>query len=117
MDTSSWDGSLSKTEFDLSVRSFAEKWKRSNPDYPPWFWVSCPKKPWIPSRDVEGHFTLERIRVHESSEEDRDRVSKSGEEETTCCGKEDAIDYATLVGLSTLGIQVFNNGRGIVLIL
>ncbi|KAF5746244.1 ubiquitin-like-conjugating enzyme ATG10 isoform X1 [Tripterygium wilfordii] len=98
MDTSSWDGSLSKTEFDLAVRSFAEKWKRNNTDYPPWLWVSCPKQPWLPSHDVEGYSSLEKIRLynHGSSEEDSDRVTQSGEEETTC-GNEDAIDSAMLV--------------------
>lgn len=51
-DVSSWDGTLSASEFYLAACAFADKWKMFNPAYPQWSWVSCPKQPFVASHNV-----------------------------------------------------------------
>ncbi|KAK9091674.1 hypothetical protein Sjap_024851 [Stephania japonica] len=40
---SSWDGTISYSEFCDAARALSEKWKLSNSACPPWTWVHCQK--------------------------------------------------------------------------
>ncbi|KAK9281280.1 hypothetical protein L1049_004177 [Liquidambar formosana] len=80
MDISSWDGTLSSSDFCLAACAFVEKWKSVNPGLPPWSWVPCPKSPWFASH-----------------EEDAVEVSHSGKEELGCSEEEEPIDNALSV--------------------
>lgn len=64
---------------------------------PPWSWVPCPKSPWFTSPEVDGYLSLENMCILQSGEEDVDEVGHTGKEESSCSGKEDSIDNATLV--------------------
>ncbi|KAJ4730374.1 ubiquitin-like-conjugating enzyme ATG10 [Melia azedarach] len=97
MDILSWDGTLSSTDFSLAARSFADRWKRFNPSFPPWSWVACKKQPWIASREVDEYLSLENICLLILSEEDHGEESGTVEEESSCSKEEEPIDTATLV--------------------
>ncbi|KAL5794476.1 hypothetical protein ACOSP7_003070 [Xanthoceras sorbifolium] len=96
MDISSWDGTISSSDFSLATRTFADKWKRLDHTFPPWSWVACTKQPWVASHEVQGYLSLENICLLGLSEEDHAEGSRT-EEETGCSKEEEPIDTATLV--------------------
>ncbi|KAJ9697537.1 hypothetical protein PVL29_009385 [Vitis rotundifolia] len=63
MDISSWDGTLSSSDFCLAAHAFTEKWKRINPVLPPWSWV-----PQAKITMVEGYLSLENMCILRSCE-------------------------------------------------
>lgn len=96
VDTLSWEGTLSSSDFRVAASAFMEKWKRICSAFPPWSWVLCPKQPWVASHEVEGYLSLENILL-KSSEEELDEPSCLGNEETCSSEEEEPIDNATLV--------------------
>ncbi|XP_021907198.1 ubiquitin-like-conjugating enzyme ATG10 [Carica papaya] len=96
-DVSSWDGTLSASEFYLAACAFADKWKMFNPAYPQWSWVSCPKQPFVASHNADKYLSLEKICVLRSSKEGHDEGSHIGKEGTECSKDEELIDKATLI--------------------
>ena len=52
VDTLSWEGTLSSSDFRVAASAFMEKWKRICSAFPPWSWVLCPKQPWVASHEV-----------------------------------------------------------------
>lgn len=61
MDISSWDGTLSLSDFFLAAHAFIEKWKKINPVLPQWSWVPLAKSPWLASHEVSfAHFVMLR---------------------------------------------------------
>ncbi|XAR58795.1 hypothetical protein NMG60_11014340 [Bertholletia excelsa] len=98
IDVSTWDGTISSRDFQVAALAFAEKWKRLNSTIlPQWSWVSSPKRPWIASHEGEGYLSLENVILHGLSQEGNGKVSHTKEEESSCCGLDDAIDHASLV--------------------
>uniref|UniRef100_A0A2N9F8V7 Ubiquitin-like-conjugating enzyme ATG10 n=1 Tax=Fagus sylvatica TaxID=28930 RepID=A0A2N9F8V7_FAGSY len=95
VDTLSWEGTLSSSDFRVAASAFMEKWKRICSAFPPWSWVLCPKQPWVASHEVEGYLSLENILL-KSSEEELDEPSCLGNEETCSSEEEEPIDNATL---------------------
>lgn len=108
MDISSWDGTLSSSDFCLAAHAFTEKWKRINPVLPPWSWVPRPKSPWLTSHEVEGYLSLENMCILRSCEEDHDEKSHKGNEEPNCPGKDEYIDNATLVQSYSHDVRYFD---------
>ncbi|XVF21255.1 hypothetical protein REPUB_Repub12eG0074200 [Reevesia pubescens] len=98
MDVLHWDGTLSAKDFKTGAVSFAQKWETLNLAFPPWSWIPCPKDPWLPSPEEEGYLSLEKLCISRPNEEDIDQNSQidTVEEETSCSGKDDVIDDATL---------------------
>ncbi|KAJ0052122.1 hypothetical protein Pint_03127 [Pistacia integerrima] len=97
MDILSWDGALSSSEFSIAAHDFIEKWKKFNPTYPPWSWVTCKKQSCVASHEVEKYLSLENISFLSLPEEDHGDESQIGEEEISCSKEEEPIDSATLV--------------------
>ncbi|KAF9605844.1 hypothetical protein IFM89_018864 [Coptis chinensis] len=96
---SSWDGTLSPNDFNISARALCEKWKVIYPVFPPWAWVPCPRPFGAASRQVEGYLSLEGFYCPKSIEGEIDNGSSS-KEEATCPTEEEVVDDATLVYLS-----------------
>ncbi|XP_024020854.1 ubiquitin-like-conjugating enzyme ATG10 isoform X2 [Morus notabilis] len=89
MDVLSWDGTISSREFRVAVRAFAERWKESNPDFPPWTWVPSAKRhPGLTSNQIDGYLTLERLCLTESTEKD----IPFQQEVSALCSKVDASE-------------------------
>ncbi|XP_055812938.1 ubiquitin-like-conjugating enzyme ATG10 isoform X2 [Solanum dulcamara] len=42
---SSWDGTITSTEFHNAASTFAEIWNNFDLGFPNWSWINCPKKP------------------------------------------------------------------------
>ncbi|XP_044503469.1 ubiquitin-like-conjugating enzyme ATG10 isoform X2 [Mangifera indica] len=97
MDISSWDGALSPSDFYVAAHNFIEKWRRFNPTYPPWSWVSCKKQSWIAPHEIEKYLSLENICLLSLSEEDHGDESQVGEDHNSCSQGEEPVDSATLV--------------------
>jgi ubiquitin-like-conjugating enzyme ATG10 len=89
-----YDGTLSSIEFSDAASVFADKWKRFNPNMPPWTWVSPQKIPGLVSNQVEGYLSLENFCIPKSIELDNGEVNGSCN-----CDDEELIDDATLVQL------------------
>ncbi|CAN1182006.1 Ubiquitin-like-conjugating enzyme ATG10 [Linum perenne] len=85
-EASSWDGTLSLSNFSASARAFADKWKLlNNPAFPPWV--------------EEGYLSLENMCIVNPTKDNVDQV-----EETNLPEKEEqeSTDSATLVECSDL---------------
>ncbi|EXB61161.1 hypothetical protein L484_007427 [Morus notabilis] len=115
MDVLSWDGTISSREFRVAVRAFAERWKESNPDFPPWTWVPSAKRhPGLTSNQIDGYLTLERLCLTESTEkdipfqEDSYEVTQVEKEETASFEEEDPADNATLVERHSFGVHYYD---------
>ncbi|OUZ99304.1 Autophagy-related protein 3 [Macleaya cordata] len=114
---SSWDGTLSSSDFRVAATTLSKKWKVINPVFPPWTWVPCPRRPfWVASSDseVDGYLSLENFYQLSSNEVGHrcsietqalnnlvdvlcSYKSSPAKEELVNCGKEEPVDNATLV--------------------
>ncbi|CAN1345252.1 Ubiquitin-like-conjugating enzyme ATG10 [Linum perenne] len=95
-EASSWDGTLSLSNFSASARAFADKWKLlNNPAFPPWVWVNSHKPSvFTSSHQVEeGYLSLENMCIVNPTKDNVDQV-----EETNLPEKEEqeSTDSATL---------------------
>ncbi|KAK3031840.1 hypothetical protein RJ639_035977 [Escallonia herrerae] len=97
VDVSSWNGTLSLSDFRESASAFAEKWKEFNSAVPQWSWVVCPPRPWIAARDVDGYLSLKNAFLPRYKEEDNIGGCQIGEEEPSCSDVNERTDNAILV--------------------
>ncbi|KAK3011534.1 hypothetical protein RJ639_011574 [Escallonia herrerae] len=97
IDFSSWNGTLSFSDFHESASAFAEKWKKFNSAVPQWSWVVCPRRPWIAARDVDGYLSMENAFLPRYKEEDNIGDCQIGEEEPSCSDVDERTDNAILV--------------------
>ncbi|KAG5071786.1 hypothetical protein JHK86_006997 [Glycine max] len=93
-----WDGTLSSFDFSLSAHTFSDKWKRFNPSFPAWKWITCPKQHHlVASHKVEGYLSLENMCHIKSSQEQESDRSLTWKEESNISQREEPFDKATLV--------------------
>ncbi|KAF9604386.1 hypothetical protein IFM89_006395 [Coptis chinensis] len=104
--SSSWDGTLSPNDFNISARALCEKLKVIYPVFPPWAWVPCLRPFGAASRQVEGYLSLEGFCCPKSIEGEIDNGSSS-KEDATYPREEEAVDDATLM------VQERLAGRGV----
>lgn len=42
---STWDGTITSTDFYVAASNFAEQWNNLDLGFPHWSWINCPKGP------------------------------------------------------------------------
>ncbi|KAI4365773.1 hypothetical protein MLD38_021731 [Melastoma candidum] len=89
---SSWDGTLSVSEFRAAAVAFADRWRISGSSLPPWSWVPVDEQHRWLSRQVDGFLSMENVCMMRSAG-DRDAAA----EEMGPCGLDEPVDVATLV--------------------
>ncbi|KAK9115351.1 hypothetical protein Syun_022148 [Stephania yunnanensis] len=79
---SSWDGTISYSEFFDAARALSEKWKLSNSACPPWTWICCKKPFWVSLHEEQGYLSLENFYCCSISKEGsyHDQSQSFGEE-------------------------------------
>ncbi|KAM3251496.1 ubiquitin-like-conjugating enzyme ATG10 isoform X1 [Capsicum annuum] len=94
---SSWDGTITSTEFHNAASTFVELWNKFDLGFPPWSWINYPKRPGFAASKVEGYLSLENMILPRSSEEDQHQCGLVGIEDLTCSSEDIFNDSAILV--------------------
>ncbi|CAN4088181.1 unnamed protein product [Withania somnifera] len=97
IDISSWDGTITSTEFHNAASAFVELWNKFDLGFPHWSWINCTKRPGFAASMVEGYLSLENIILPRSTEEDQHQCGLAGIEDSTSSSKDVFNDTAILV--------------------
>lgn len=49
---STWDGTITSTDFYVAASNFAEQWNNLDLGFPHWSWINCPKGPLLAASKV-----------------------------------------------------------------
>ncbi|KAL3517905.1 hypothetical protein ACH5RR_020494 [Cinchona calisaya] len=95
---SSWDGTLSRDEFQVAATSFAERWNKFNSALPQFSWVARPNPPYLPpTSQAEGYLAVENVIMSRTDEESCGGGDyEEGKEVTSCSDEDGFVDIATL---------------------
>ncbi|KAJ4954049.1 hypothetical protein NE237_030881 [Protea cynaroides] len=95
MNISSWNGTLSSSDFYAAARILSEKWKQINPTLP-WKWVPLPRSPWVASHVGAGYLSLEKFWIIKSNEEVHDERASTSKEESSYLPNKGPLVDATM---------------------
>ncbi|WMV46644.1 hypothetical protein MTR67_040029 [Solanum verrucosum] len=112
--SSSWDGTITSTQFHNAASTFSEIWNNFDLGFPHWSWINCPKKPGFAATKLQGYLSLENMILHRTTEEE---CVLAGIEDLTCSSEDLCNDTAILVltttisslNCSTLATKISNN--------
>nr|XP_009790336.1 PREDICTED: ubiquitin-like-conjugating enzyme ATG10 isoform X2 [Nicotiana sylvestris] len=93
---STWDGTITSTDFYVAASNFAEQWNNLDLGFPHWSWINCPKGPLFAASKVEGYLSLENMILPGSTEEDRNHCGLAGIEDLSCANEDVYTDTAIL---------------------
>ncbi|GMH02424.1 hypothetical protein Nepgr_004263 [Nepenthes gracilis] len=108
LDISSWDGTISPSEFIAAAHAFAEKWKLRCRGLPIWSWICCRKTPFISSHEVDGYLSLEKLCILRSDKMEDHGIDDAGKEGLNCSENEECTDSAVLVHESCLEVHYYD---------
>ncbi|GAB4859019.1 E2-like conjugating enzyme atg10 [Ancistrocladus abbreviatus] len=94
---SSWDGTISSSEFESASRAFAEKWNMIDHGLLTWSWVSWGKPRFTFSHEVDGYLSMEKVCLNRSDKIDDNKLGDARREEPNVSEWEDCTESATLV--------------------
>ncbi|KAL3358858.1 hypothetical protein AABB24_015774 [Solanum stoloniferum] len=92
--SSSWDGTITSTQFHNAASTFSEIWNNFDLGFPHWSWINCPKKPGFAATKLQGYLSLENMILHRTTEEE---CVLAGIEDLTCSSEDLCNDTAILV--------------------
>ncbi|XP_006350430.1 ubiquitin-like-conjugating enzyme ATG10 isoform X2 [Solanum tuberosum] len=70
--SSSWDGTITSTQFHNAASTFSEIWNNFDLGFPHWSWINCPKKPGFAATKLQGYLSLENMILHRTTEVQKD---------------------------------------------
>ncbi|KAG5586229.1 hypothetical protein H5410_046663 [Solanum commersonii] len=91
--SSSWDGTITSTQFHNAASTFSEIWNNFDLGFPHWSWINCPKKPGFAATKLQGYLSLENMILHRTTEEE---CVLAGIEDLTCSSEDLCNDTAIL---------------------
>ncbi|KAL3328214.1 hypothetical protein AABB24_035713, partial [Solanum stoloniferum] len=91
---SSWDGTITSTQFHNAASTFSEIWNNFDLGFPHWSWINCPNKPGFAATKLQGYLSLENMILPRTTEEE---CVLAGIEDLTCSSEDLFNDTAILV--------------------